>query len=98
MADDDDQRPLIDPKLFAPSEFIGEDMDHNVDVTGNTTIGVEHDIDLDLPIRRIELGVLAFAVLVVGLGTQTAVGPTVQVAGALGVVLVVDLIFRLLGR
>jgi hypothetical protein len=95
---DDDQRPLIDPKLFAPSEFIGEDMDHNVDVTGNTTIDVEHDIDLDLPVRRIELGLVTFAALVVALGTQTQVAATVQVAGALGAVLVVDLFVRLLGR
>jgi hypothetical protein len=95
---DDDQRPLIDPQLFAPSEFIGEDMDHNVDVTGNTNIEVEHDIDLDVSVRRIELGVVLFAVLVVCLGTLTPVGPTVQVSGSLGTVLVVDLLFRALGQ
>lgn len=89
---DDDPRPLLDPRLFAPSEFLGDDMEHNVDVTGDTNIEVTHDIDLDVPIRRIQLGGLTFAVLVVALGLFTPAGPTVQLAGALGVVLVADLL------
>ena len=83
---DDDTRPLIDPRLFAPSEFLGEDVEHNVDVTGSTNIEVEHTVDLDLPVRRIELAVVAFAVLVVAIGTFTAAAATVQVSAALGVV------------
>lgn len=95
---DDESRPLIDPRLFAPSEFIGEDMEHNVDVTGSTNIEVDHDIDLDLSVRRIELGVIVFAALVVAVGLYTPVGATVQVSAALGVVLVGDLLLRMLGR
>lgn len=89
---DDEPRPLLDPRLFAPSEFLGDDMEHNVDVTGDTSIEVTHDVDLDLPVRRIELGALAFAALVVALGLFTPVGATVQLAAALGVVLVADLL------
>lgn len=92
MADDDEPRPLLDPRLFAPSEFLGEDMDHNVDVTGETNIEVTHDVDLDLPVRRVQLGALAFAAIVVALGLFTPVGATVQLAGALGVVLIADLL------
>lgn len=89
---DDEPRPLIDPRLFAPSEFLGEDMEHNVDVTGDTNIEVTHDVDLDLPVRRIQVAALAFAAIVVALGLLTPVGPTVQLAGALGVVLVANLL------
>jgi hypothetical protein len=89
---DDEPRPLIDPRLFAPSEFLGEDMEHSVDVTGDTNIEVTHDVDLDLPVRRIQLGALAFAAVVVALGVFTPVAPTVQLAGALGVVVVANLL------
>lgn len=89
---DDEPRPLLDPRLFAPSEFLGEDMDHNVDVTGETNIEVTHDVDLDLPVRRIQVAALAFAAIVVALGVFTPVGATVQLAAALGVVLIADLL------
>jgi hypothetical protein len=96
----DDDRPLIDPRLFAPSELIGEDMEHSVDVTGDTSVEVNHTLDLDfeLPVRRVELGGIAFAALVAALGTLTAVGATVQLSAALGVVLVGNALLRAVGR
>lgn len=100
MADDDDrQRPLLDPTLFAPTELLTEDMDHSIDV-GDTSVEVNHtlDVDHDVPVRRIELGVLAFALLVVGFGVLTPVGATVQVSAALAVVLVGNVLLRALGR
>lgn len=89
---DDEPRPLLDPRLFAPSEFLGEDMDHNVDVTGETNIEVTHDVDVDLPYRRIQFAAIAFAAIVVALGLATPVGATVQLAGALGIVLIANLL------
>lgn len=97
---DDDDRPLIDPRLFAPSELIGEDVEHSVDVTGDTSVEVNHtlDLDFDLPVRRIELGAIVFAALVVALGTLTSAGATVQVSAALGAVLVGNVLLRSAGR
>ena len=80
MADDDRQRPLLDPTLFAPTELLAEDVDH------------------DVPVRRIEAGVLAFALLVVGFGVLTPVAATVQVSAALAVVLVGNVTLRTVGR
>lgn len=51
-----------------------------------------------MPVRRTELGVLAFALLVVGVGVLTTVGATVQVSAALAVVLVGNVLLRALGR
>ena len=99
MADDDRQRPLLDPTLFAPTELLAEDVDHSVDV-GDASVEVNHtlDVDHDVPVRRTELGVLAFALLVVGVGVLTTVGATVQVSAALAVVLVGNVLLRALGR
>jgi hypothetical protein len=99
MADDDrEATPLFDPRLFTPTEFLGEDMEHNVDVTGDTSVEVNHTLDLDLPMRRIEAGVICFAVLVVALGVLTGFGPTVQVSAALGAVVVGNVLLRAVGR
>ena len=99
MADDDRQRPLLDPTLFAPTELLAEDVDHSVDV-GDASIEVNHtlDIDHDVPVRRIEAGVLAFALLVVGVGVLTPVAATVQVSAALAAVLVGNVLLRAVGR
>ena len=83
---DDDRQPLFGPDMFVPSEFLGDDMEHNVDVTGATNVDVTHTIDHDLPVRRIERGVVLFALLVVVIGTLTDVAPTVQATAALGAV------------
>ncbi|MFQ3319284.1 MAG: hypothetical protein ACI8UR_000642 [Natronomonas sp.] len=91
---DDEPRPLLDPRLFTPSEFIGDDMDHNVDVTGDPSVEVNHTIDLEVPRRRIEIGAIIFAVLVALLGTFTPVGPTVQASIAASVVLVGNVLHR----
>lgn len=91
---DDDPRPLFDPRLFAPSEFIGDDMEHNVDVTGATSVDVNHTLDVDLPLRRIERGVVAFALLVVFLGVFTPLSTAVQVCAAAAVVLVGNALLR----
>lgn len=99
MADDDrETTPLFDPRLFTPTEFLGDDMEHNVDVTGDTSVEVNHTLDLELPMRRIEAGVIFFAVLVVLIGTLTGVAPTVQVSAALGAVAVGNVLMRALGR
>jgi hypothetical protein len=99
MADDDrEPTALFDPRLFTPTEFLGEDMEHNVDVTGDTSVEVNHTLDLDVPVRRIEAGVVCFAVLVVALGTLTPVGPTVQVSAALGAVALGNVLARAAGR
>ena len=99
MADDDRQRPLLDPTLFAPTELLAEDVDHSVDV-GDASIDVNHtlDVDHDVPVRRIEAGVLAFALLVVGFGVLTPVAATVQVSAALAAVLVGNVTLRAVGR
>ncbi|PSQ35643.1 hypothetical protein BRD05_04665 [Halobacteriales archaeon QS_9_70_65] len=46
---DDRDRPPLDPTSFAATGLPAEDVDHTVEFGG------------DLPVRRIELGVLAFA-------------------------------------
>ena len=81
MADDDRQQLLLDPTPFAPTELLAEDVDHSVDV-GDASVDVNHtlDVDHDVPVRRIEAGVLAFALLVVGFGVLTPVAATVQVS------------------
>jgi hypothetical protein len=56
------------------------------------------DVDHDVPVRRIEAGVLAFALLVVGFGVLTPVGATVQVSAALAVVLVGNVTLRAVER
>lgn len=96
MADND--RPLFGPGLFAPTELLGEDMDHNVDVTGATSVDVNHTVDVDIPKRRIEIGAIVFAVLVALLGVFTPVGPTVQASAAASVVLVGNVLYRALRR
>lgn len=99
MADDDrETTPLFDPRLFTPTEFLGDDMDHNVDVTGDTSVEVNHTLDLELPMRRIEAGVIFFAVLVVLIGTLTGAGPMVQVSAALGAVAAGNVLLRAFGR
>jgi hypothetical protein len=99
MADDDRQTtPLFDPRVFTPTELLGDDMEHNVDVTGDTSVEVNHTLDLDLPMRRIEAGVIFFAVLVVAIGMLTPVRPTVQVSAALGAVAVGNVLARAVGR
>lgn len=97
MANDDDRQPLFGPELFVPTEFLADNMDHNVDVTGATSLEVEHSLDIDVPVRRIEVGVIAFAVLVVLLGVFAPVGATVQVSTALGAVAAGNLLVRTLG-
>ena len=81
MADDDRQQLLPDPTPFAPTELLAEDIDHSVDV-GDASVDVNYtlDVDHDVPVRRIEAGVLAFALLVVGVGVLTPVAATVQVS------------------
>jgi hypothetical protein len=91
---DDDRQPFFGPDLFVPDELLGEDMEHNVDVTGATNVDVTHTIDHDLPLRRIELGVVLFASLVVAIGTLTDAAPTVQVTAALGAVLLGNAVRR----
>lgn len=94
---DDEPRPLFDPRLFAPTEFLSDDMDHNIDVTGATDVDVTHTLDLDLPKRRIETGVIAFVVLVAVLGTFVPAPTTVHLSVAAAVVLVGNVLGRRLG-
>jgi hypothetical protein len=95
----DDERPLIDPRLFTPTELLSEDMDHSIDV-GDTSVDVHHtlEIDQELPLRRIEFGAIAFGLLVVALGGFAPFEPTVAVAAALSTVLVGNVLVRLLGQ
>ncbi len=96
MDDDDDSgRPLLDPTLFAPTELLAEDVDHSVDV-GDASVEVNHTVEFggDLPVRRVELGALAFALLVVAVGVLAPVGATVQVGAALAAVLGGDVLLR----
>lgn len=96
---DDKERPLIDPTLFAPTELLSEDMDHSIDV-GDTSVDVHHSLEFDqeVPVRRIEFGVIAFGLLVVGFGVLAPIGATVAVSAALSTVLVGNVLLRSLGR
>lgn len=94
---DDEPRPLFDPRMFAPTEFLSEDMDHNIDVTGATDVDVTHTFDLDLPVRRIETGVILFVLLVAVLGTFVPVPTTVHLSVAAATVLVGNVLGRRLG-
>jgi hypothetical protein len=95
----DDERPLIDPRLFTPTELLSEDMDHSIDV-GDTSVDVHHtlEIDQELPLRRIEFGAIVFGLLVVVIGVLAPAGPTVAVSTALSTVLVGNVLLRRLGR
>jgi hypothetical protein len=95
----DDERPLIDPRLFTPTELLSEDMDHSIDV-GDTTVDVHHtlEVDQELPLRRIEFGAIVFGLLVVAIEVLAPVGPTVAASAALSTVLVGDVLVRWLGR
>lgn len=97
MADDD--RPLIDPRLFTPTELLSEDMDHSIDV-GDTSVDVHHTLEIDqqLPLRRLERGAIAFGLLVVGIGVLAPVGAVVAVSAALSTVLLGNVLLRSLGR
>lgn len=99
MSDDEEQRPLFDPRLFAPTELLAEDVDHTVDVAGDTTVEVTHTVefDADPPVRRVEAGVVAFAALVVAFGLLTPVGVATQVSAAAGVVLAGNVLARAVG-
>lgn len=97
----DDERPLIDPRLFTPTELLSEDMDHSIDV-GDTSVEVHHTVEIDLdeqlPLRRLEFGAIVFGLLVVGFGVLPSVGAIVAVSAALSMVLVGNVLSRWLGR
>lgn len=94
---DDEPRPLFDPRMFAPTEFLSEDMDHNIDVTGATDVDVTHTLDHDLPVRRIETGAIAFVLLVAVFGTFLPASTTVHLSVAAAVVLLGNVLGRRLG-
>ena len=95
----DDERPLIDPRLFTPTELLSEDIDHSIDV-GDTTVEVHHtlEVDQEIPLRRLEFGAIAFGLLVVVIGVFAPVGATVAVSAALSTVLVGNVLSRRVGR
>lgn len=97
----DDERPLIDPRLFTPTELLSEDMDHSIDV-GDTSVDVHHTVEIEfdehLPVHRVEFGAIAFGLLVVGLVLGASVGPVVAVSAALSTVLVGNVLWRWVGR
>lgn len=97
----DDERPLIDPRLFTPTELLSEDMDHSIDV-GDTSVDVHHTLEVDfeehLPIHRMEFGAIVFGLLVVGLSLLASVGPVVAVSAALSTVLFGNVLLRGLRR
>jgi len=99
MADDD--RPLIDPRLFTPTELLSEDMDHSIDV-GDTSVDVHHTVEIEtgerLPVRRLEFAGIVFGLLVVAFGVLSPVGAVVAVSAALSTVLVGNVLLRSLGR
>lgn len=95
MADDDrEPKPLFDPRIFTPNELLAEDMEHNVDVTGDTNVEVNHTLDLSGLWSRIETGAIAFFLLVAVLGLATDFGVSVQVSISMALVLVGNLLTR----
>jgi hypothetical protein len=91
----DDERPLIDPRLFTPTELLSEDMDHSIDV-GDTRVEVHHTLEVDqqLPLRRIEFGAIVFGLLVVGIGIGAPVEATIAISAALSTVLLGNVVLR----